>query len=144
MLVYIQYCKNCQGKYRHQASGENVLDTAPEYRDEKYCPSCKKLIVDVLKPVPKKTRIEWILSEDYTLDQLLAEEKKQYEKDKFKVKQIFATLYNMERGEHQRAGSVTIDRKEYHYSYWPSMAETPRITVKVRFDNATGNIIDYR
>ena len=154
MRLCICYCINCGAKYEWQASGSyEALDTPRELQDKDYCPECKGAINDALSKIEKKTKIDYQLTDEITLEQLLKEKSARLERQKGGLymerifpymERIFPTLWSQERNEHQRAGVETINGREYFYSYWPSMAEPPKITVKVRVEIKTGKIIDYR
>lgn len=154
MRLAIHYCVNCAAEYMHQWSGSyDATDIPKEYQDKDYCPDCKKLIVDVLATVPKKTEIKWLVTDEVNLETLLLWEKEKAEEHQKKiddrtllfplVRRALTSLTNVDTGETSVAGEVTKDGREYRYFYWPSKPEEAQITVKSRVDLTTGKVVAY-
>ena len=73
MRTTTNYCENCGAEYSVQWSGS--YDTQPEipkkYKDSKYCPECKKAIVNALAKINKKSKITFINTNDYSITELI-------------------------------------------------------------------------
>ena len=72
MKICNNFCEHCGTRYQYQASGHGC---GRELNDAKYCPSCKKAILKVLKKIPKKFKWKQKGTDEVTLDQLLQWEK---------------------------------------------------------------------
>ena len=149
MKIQLLYCKNCGNKYRRQFSGEGDT-TAPQYGDDKYCPSCKKLIVDVLKAVNKYSEVKWVKTTELTFEEC---DFKYHEyrcscKDEMIPFRCFPVLYNLARKEHEiiRHFETGINKikRQFIYSYWPSEGPKFNLTTVARINCETGEIIGYR
>lgn len=149
MRVMYRRCAHCQIVYLFQASGNYwSLDTPEKYNDMKYCPDCKKAIMDALEKVPKKFTDELVITDDFTLDELLEIEKKRYKDHADKglpcVRRCFVGLIDMEKGEYQQNGEVKTNDKTYQYSYWESDKKKAKVWVKKQKNLQTGEYTDWK
>jgi hypothetical protein len=136
------YCKNCGVEYQWQASGNyNALDTPKEYQDRDYCPECKKAIVEALSKIEKKVVINYIETDEITLEELKKIEKEYYSNNPLSFMRVFATTYNNKLGESNITREVYFNNKVYIYSYYPSLINEAKITKKVRFEIKTNKIL---
>ena len=153
MRVGVLECKHCGVEYDYQFSGSyDAIDTPREYQDEKYCPECKKAIVDALNKIPVKFTYKDVETDEVDLQTLLRWEKETYEEHEQKIKnremllplarRVLVGLRNLKTGEHDIVNEV-IGREDkkgriYIYSYWSSDMSRQRILVNRRVELATG------
>jgi hypothetical protein len=159
MRLAIHECKHCGEEYTHQWSGNyDAVDTPKEYRDQEYCPECKKAIVCALITIPVKYAYKPVKTDEVDLDTLLRWEKENIE-EKLKeyenspcffpnIKRVFARAYSEERKEYQCIEQV-IGREDksgriYVYSYWPSDKSNYTTTVQRRVNLQTGEPGKYK
>lgn len=156
MKIGIVYCKNCGEVYKWQASGNHwELDTPEEYNDREYCPECKKVIIDALAKIEKKSIVKWIKTDVVDLETLkrwkreMLEERKLYVGDVGKFpycERVFAHCVNFETGDNTTSihlkGREGHADKFFHCSYWEKSNEVVSITTKVRVD-MNDNILKY-
>lgn len=169
MDIRIVICSHCGKEYEWQASGSWALETPKKYNSDKYCPDCQKAIMDTLEKIPilfknKSVNVEDAVKFDSSLSQVTPqyifelikrEEEKAKERQKSSMfpimKRVFAGLVNCETGESSIAGEVTDSiikncrsiNRQFFYSYWPSKPEEMKISVKVRIEAETNNVVDY-
>lgn len=153
MRLAIHECKHCGDEYTHQWSGNyDAVDTPKEYRDQDYCPECKKAIVEALKEIPVKFKYEFADTDEVDLDTLERWEKEFWEEarvqGKLYAKRVFASLFNWDKQESQKTEQV-IGREDkkgriYIYSYWPSKRDEYTIRVEKRKNLITGELGKYK
>ena len=141
MKVCLNFCKNCGAEYRYQASGSHwSLDTPKEYNDFDYCPECKKVIVDVLVKIPKKTEIRCIDTNDFTLDELLLKQEEYNNTLKLQqngfptTQQIFLSVTKADLSDITTTKKININNIDYYYTYWKKSKEVISIKKEVRWD----------
>lgn len=163
MRIAIHECKHCCVEYHFQWSGSyDAIDVPREYQDEKYCPECKKAIVEALAKITKKFSYKDVQTDEVDLETLLRWEKEHIEDYKktqeeaakegkvmFPMsKRILAGLANLETGERDIVNEV-IGREDkkgriYIYSYWSSDKSRQRISVERRVNLITGEPGKYK
>lgn len=163
MRICISICSHCGIEYRWQASGNFwSLNTPKEYNDSKYCPSCRKAIVDALSAIPvlfcnKNVGIQDAYEFDpqlksVTPDYIFELVKKRKAENAVRaasnlfpiMERVFANLYNTETNETSVSGAVTDELSHgFFYRYWPSKPQEMKISVGMRIDNTSGKIVDY-
>lgn len=161
MIVRNHDCKHCGVEYMHQWSGNyNATGIQREYRDEEYCPECKKAIVDALSQIPVKFEYRGVVTDEVDLDTLLKWEKENLEEYRMLMdsnaagfllpqgKRVFAKLANSDMTEHQSVEQV-IGREDkkgriYIYCYWPSKINECSITVQRKVNLITGEPGEYK
>lgn len=153
MTHYILYCKNCGAKYTFQGSGRYIGVTPREYNDRDYCPECKKAIIDSLEKIEKKSFLDWVSTNEVTLENLLNEKARLREEEIKKVKEdnlpnfpklerVYASEYNLEKGEHTIQNEVILNKKKYFYRYFASKKDEAKISKRVRKDSKTQEVIE--
>ncbi len=70
-------CEHCNDVYVYHPSAYGFL---PEYNDDRYCPECFKIIQSALKNVKTKFEKRWVLTDDYTKEEILKAQKERIEK----------------------------------------------------------------
>ena len=106
-------CSHCQIIYHYQVSGYCCHE---ELNDDKYCPDCKKVIIEALKNVPVKIEMVWENYDEITIDDVkrIHEERK-----KDFVHEIFMPLFDLNDPSNINiTGIITLDGKIISYSYW--------------------------
>lgn len=94
MKLMDKYCEHCGTRYTYQASGHGC---GRDLNDPKYCPSCKKAILKVLKKIPKKFKWKQVGTDEVTLDELL-----QWEQESTNpYRQIGCGLFSLETNDSQ-------------------------------------------
>lgn len=140
MRTGIIECKHCLDDYLYQYSGEPIGDIPRELKDDRYCPACKKVIVDALSIIPKKFEYKWIDTDEVDLDTLIRWEKEWLDVRKSSMlplaRRVFMSLYDENRQEYSITREVNgrYDKigRTYIYSYWPSKKEDCKITRKMK------------
>lgn len=82
--------------------------------------------------MPTRTVREWVDCNDYTVDEILAENEKVIERTKFYFQQEWPALVknaNTTNPEFQRDFAVYVYGKRYRVTYWPSKEEEGRVRV---------------
>jgi len=156
MLRHTEECNHCGDEYLYYLSGSWI----PEYNSKAYCPSCEevraKAVAKAFKKIKPKFKYEFVKTDEFSLDDILkieqdqkdAEIKKHEEaKERGEVlfpimTQVWATLYNMEKGEHQKYRRVKHEGSLYSYCYWPSKPEEAEIKVEKRIEIKTGKPVE--
>lgn len=141
-------CKHCGIEYNYYLSGSNT----PDYNSDTYCTGCEKVrreaIEEAFKTVPVLFKYEFILTDDFTLDELLKIEKDKYAEHQNKIesgelllpiaRRVWPTLYNWDKKEHRQYNQVKHNEELYSYMYWPSKPEEAEIRIFKRIDMTTG------
>lgn len=143
MLIYDKFCKNCGAKYWWQASGDYQLDSPKEYNDEEYCPECKKVIIEALAKISKKTELRYVECRDYNMKQITEfetiENKKYSSPDSFpRVRRVFVYLHNMENPDDainfERINEIKVNDINYRYLYDTRDKRLVKLMKEVRWD----------
>jgi glutaredoxin len=92
MRVQYRRCDHCRTKYLYTSSGR--CDT--KYNDSKYCPDCKKVVLDTLKTIPIKFEEVFVPTDEITYEDLIRQhdiEQKRLEKEDAKAGRFRIPLY---------------------------------------------------
>jgi len=154
MRICLCYCKNCGARYQFQASGNyEALDIERKYQDIEYCPECKKIIVDGLEKVEKKTEIRSISCNNFTFEEVINKRKEEQEnffkrneklnlENKFSIgKRVFVGHYNTKLGENSTQDAFVFENKLYFYSLYEKNKELVSLSKRVRFDLVKNEVI---
>lgn len=142
MRIEIKFCDNCGTEYRYQSSGNYCLDTPIEYNNDKHCPECRKIVIDSLSKIPKKTELRYIKCDDFTIEEIIKykdEEIKSQDKLLFpKLTRVYAKLYNLQDVNDPinfyHTSDIKINRINYCYTYNYKTMELIKLSKEVRWD----------
>ena len=155
--VFPEICRE-KKKYYIEKNTVEIIGTGsyiPNNNSKEYCPSCEesraKAVAKAFKKIKVRFKYEFIETKEFSLNEILkieqdqkdAEIKKREEREaKGEVlfpmmTQVWATLYNMEKGENQKYRRVKHEGGLYSYRYWPSSPEKAEIMVEKRIDTKT-------
>jgi hypothetical protein len=130
MKICNNFCEHCGTRYEYQASGHGC---GRELNDAKYCPTCKKAILKVLKKIPKKFKWKHKGTDEVTLEQLLLWEKESTSP----YRQIGCGLFNLETNDSQYIrvikGKDDFEGVKFWLSEWKLSPEYT-ITKEVRWN----------
>lgn len=145
-------CEHCGIEYYYYLSGGYI----PVYSSDTYCEGCEKIrynaVNEAFKTVPVLFAYQYILTDDYTLDELLKIEKENREHDEKEwqkridageflfplARRVYSTLMDTKTGETSRYSLVRHNGETYSYMYWPSKPEEAEIRIFKRIDMTTG------
>jgi len=142
-------CHHCKSPYSFQASGHGCLD---EPNSDRYCPTCWLAIIRTLSEIPQRYDSEWVSSDDHTVEELVAIEKRRMEDAEkagaIPFRRVLMPLFDMSDGENDnRNGVVEVDGKTYSYSYWTKMHDgdfAPKVHILMQKDLMTGDMEPWR
>lgn len=153
MRTTTKECGHCGIEYYYYLSGNNT----PEYNSDKYCTGCEKVrreaVEEAFKSVPVLFKYEFILTDDFTLKDLLEIEKVKKEEEEYAwqkrvdagevlfplARRVWASLYDWDKKEHRQYNQVKYNGELYSYCYWPSKPEEAEIKIWKRIDMTTGS-----
>lgn len=147
-------CKHCGIEY-YYLFGNNI----PEYNSDTHCNGCEKVrseaVVEAFKKVPVLFKYEFILTDDFTLYEILKIEKEKRECDEKEwqkrvdtgevlfplARRVWTSLYDWDKKEHRQYNQVKHNGELYGYKYWPSKLEEVEIRVLKKIDMTTGESV---
>ena len=133
-------CTQCGTEYSYYMSGNMGIDW--NLNDEKLCPDCMKIVRKALLKVKKK--FEWRdldASDEITLDELLAEEKKPTEAKGIFGRRVYAGLFDITNGDRSHSRDISVGKKEYNLTTWDHNPEY-MITKSIRWDIINNKAVD--
>ena len=139
-------CRHCGTPYWFQASGSGW--GRKDHKDSTYCQSCRRVIDEALKAIPRKCERRWIDSKEYTLEELQAFEREHEERARQSIgiltRRVLPCLFDLSDGDNNHiVRCVETPSGTFSYSYWTKNALTkPSITKEVHWDIINDRVVE--
>lgn len=157
MRVGYKNCIHCGVIYTYQSSGEGCHR---DENDDKYCPSCKKALLNTLRKIPKKFTYRWVETDDVTKEEALSIIKKNDEEQdrrwkkgderakkckgcellppfRLKLVRAYMPLVDMDTCESSNQKDFVYNNNKYFIRWWKSKPNDYKITKEVRWNLET-------
>ena len=131
-------CDHCRDVYTYHPSGFSSYSSP--FNNNKYCPYCTEAILDMLKRIPKKFKKEWVLTCDYTKEQICAAQEERLKRGP-PVRRISPGLFDLDNPNNKQEcvmeeliDPVSNSEVYYSVSWWSDNPEKTRIVKEVWWD----------
>jgi len=151
-------CEHCEEVYAYHPS---YYGRMPRYNDSKYCPSCAEVLEIAFEKVPVKFRKEFVDTEDYTREQIIAAQDERCKKEQEKAKssndliifpglrRVFPGLFDLKDPSNVQS-TVTERMKDpvsgeivyYSVSWWSKKPKEVEITKEVWWNIQENKVAD--
>jgi hypothetical protein len=133
-------CAHCRSVYEWQSSGSGCQR---QENDIKYCPECKKVIIDALSSVAVKYECVWVPTDEVDIEILSEQREKHYKKHL--VERVVLPLWDMHDLENVHNGFyVKYNGKNYKVETWSKKPGRNSIEVEMQKEIKTGKLTFWK
>ena len=141
----LKRCQHCLVTYSYQSSGYGCFEPT---NDDRHCPECRAVILEVLKDVPRRFEKVWKATDEVTFEQLKEWERawdlEAEERGALQMRRILPGLFDMENPSNKHvlrcvSGRGFFQGKTYTYEYWTTKPDDVKIRVEAEVDLETGD-----